>query len=130
MIEFVEFPKIARLNREIVVTEKIDGTNAQIFIRPESDGGFEFGTDTHVDLPDGSQGFIRAGSRTRWISTQDDNFGFAQWVHQRRFRGDRRVRWRSCDAHRRLDRAKLITTAPRRADGRRNTFPAGERGPA
>lgn len=81
MIDFIEFPKIARLNREIVVTEKIDGMNAQIFIRPESYGGLEFGTDTQVALPDGSQGFIRAGSRTRWISTQDYNFGFAQWVH-------------------------------------------------
>jgi hypothetical protein len=30
--EFVEFRKIPRLNREIVVTEKLDGTNAQIKI--------------------------------------------------------------------------------------------------
>ena len=30
--EFREFPKIARLSRNMVVTEKIDGTNAQIFI--------------------------------------------------------------------------------------------------
>lgn len=30
---FVPFPKIGRLSREIVITEKIDGTNAQVFIR-------------------------------------------------------------------------------------------------
>lgn len=30
--DFIEFPKMARLSREVVVTEKIDGTNAQIFI--------------------------------------------------------------------------------------------------
>jgi len=28
--EFVTYPKIARLNREIIITEKIDGTNATI----------------------------------------------------------------------------------------------------
>ncbi len=82
MIEFVEFPKMARLNREIVVTEKIDGTNAQVFIRSASQDDFEFGTDTQIELPDGTPGYIRAGSRTRWITTEDDNFGFAQWVYQ------------------------------------------------
>lgn len=82
MIEFMEFPKIVRLNREIVVTEKIDGTNAQVFIRSASQDDFEFGTDTQIELPDGTPGYIRAGSRTRWITTVDDNFGFAQWVYQ------------------------------------------------
>lgn len=32
MLEFVEFPKIPRLSRDIIVTEKIDGTNAQIYL--------------------------------------------------------------------------------------------------
>lgn len=63
--EFLEFPKMARLSREIIVTEKIDGTNAQIWI---SDDGSE----------------IRAGSRSRWISPGDDNFGFAIWVEDNR----------------------------------------------
>jgi hypothetical protein len=30
--EFAEFPKMARLSRECIITEKIDGTNAQICI--------------------------------------------------------------------------------------------------
>jgi hypothetical protein len=60
--EFVPFPKIPRLSRQITVTEKIDGTNAQVFIT-------EFGE-------------IFAGSRNRWITPQDDNYGFAQWVSQ------------------------------------------------
>lgn len=64
MIEFVEFPKIARLNREIVVSEKIDGTNAQVCITED--------------------GEVLAGSRTRWITPQDDNFGFAKWVDEHR----------------------------------------------
>jgi len=59
-MEFIGFPKIARLSREIIVTEKIDGTNAQIFI--------------------GEDGEMRVGSRTRWITPEDDNYGFARWV--------------------------------------------------
>ena len=58
--EFAEFPSIARLVREVVVTEKIDGTNAQIHIT-DDDRMF-------------------AGSRTRWISPTADNHGFATWV--------------------------------------------------
>ena len=58
--EFVEWPKIPRLNREIIVTEKIDGTNAAVIV-----------------LDDGS---VHAQSRTRIITPEKDNFGFAQWV--------------------------------------------------
>ena len=29
---FTEFPKMARFARECIITEKIDGTNAQVFI--------------------------------------------------------------------------------------------------
>lgn len=61
MIEFIPFPKIARWSREVIVTEKIDGTNAQVHI---SDDGMS----------------ITAGSRTRWIYPGNDNFGFAAWV--------------------------------------------------
>jgi hypothetical protein len=60
-MEFVEFNKIARLSRNCVVTEKIDGTNASITI-----------TDT---------GEFLVGSRTRWITPEDDNYGFARWAH-------------------------------------------------
>lgn len=59
--EFAPFPKIARLFRECVITEKIDGTNAQVVV---SD--------------DGSS--VRAGSRNRWITPEADNMGFAKWV--------------------------------------------------
>lgn len=31
-LEFQEFPKMARLSRDIIITEKIDGTNAQLLI--------------------------------------------------------------------------------------------------
>ena len=60
MIEFVEFGKIPRLSRECVVTEKIDGTNASVVITEDGD--------------------IFAGSRSKWITPSDDNYGFAKWV--------------------------------------------------
>lgn len=57
---FIEFTKMARLSRECIITEKIDGTNAQISITEHGD--------------------IFVGSRTRWITPQNDNYGFAAWV--------------------------------------------------
>jgi hypothetical protein len=81
MIDFIEFPKIARLSRPCIVTEKLDGTNAQVHIRPLAGSSLEFGLDTQVEI-EGVPHLIRAGSRNRWISTTDDNFGFAQWVYQ------------------------------------------------
>lgn len=75
-MEFTGFPKIARLNREIIVTEKIDGTNAQIFIKecsPHVPHSLELNDRFYVIWP---------GSRNRWITTQDDNFGFAKWVEE------------------------------------------------
>ena len=64
-MEFRPMPKTPRLSREIVITEKIDGTNASVYIEEHPDG-------SHTVL---------AGSRTRWITPEDDNFGFAAWVH-------------------------------------------------
>ena len=58
---FQGFPKIARLSRDIVITEKIDGTNAAIYVSDE-------GTD------------LQAASRTRLITPANDNYGFAKWV--------------------------------------------------
>ena len=58
--DFVPFPKIARLSRQVVVTEKLDGTNAQVHITDD--------------------GRILASSRNRWVTPEADNFGFARWV--------------------------------------------------
>ena len=60
MTEFKEFAKIARYSRDAIVTEKIDGTNAQIFI--------------------GEDGEFLVGSRTRWLTPETgDNYGFLMW---------------------------------------------------
>lgn len=62
--DFREYNKIPRYRRNIIITEKIDGSNAQIFITPE--------------------GKIYAGSRTRWLTPgkSTDNYGFAAWVEE------------------------------------------------
>lgn len=57
---FEEFAKIPRLKRGCVITEKIDGTNAQVHITDE--------------------GEVLAGSRSRYITPEQDNYGFAKWV--------------------------------------------------
>ena len=59
-IEFQAFPKIARWNREVVVTEKIDGTNAAVGVMED--------------------GRVYAQSRKRLITPETDNHGFAKWV--------------------------------------------------
>ncbi len=63
-MEFKEFPKIPRLSRACTITEKIDGTNGQICIT--EDGGFY------------------VGSRSRWITPENDNYGFARWAYERK----------------------------------------------
>ena len=60
--DFNAFPKMARLSRECLITEKIDGTNAQIMITQE--------------------GEFLTGSRKRWITPNDDNYGFSAWAHE------------------------------------------------
>jgi hypothetical protein len=61
-VVFESFPSIARLSRDMVITEKIDGTNAQVIVTEEGD--------------------VFAGSRTRLITPEDDNFWFARWVSE------------------------------------------------
>ncbi len=59
---FVPYPKISRLRRGAVITEKIDGTNAQVVVL--------------------ENGQVLAGSRNRWITPEADNMGFARWVKE------------------------------------------------
>ena len=77
-VEFTPYPKTPRLFRDIIVTEKIDGTNAAIQIT-EVGGVSPVGT--LVNVP-GGVGSIVAQSRKRLITPKDDNFGFARWVHE------------------------------------------------
>jgi hypothetical protein len=60
---FQRMPSVPRLFRDVIVTEKIDGTNASILIE--------------------ETGEVYTGSRSRWINPFDDNYGFAKWVASR-----------------------------------------------
>lgn len=74
MIEFKPMPKIPRYRGSVDILEKIDGTNASIWIwRAEE---FHGGQALRV-----GDYYLAAGSRTRWITPEDDNFGFARWVY-------------------------------------------------
>lgn len=61
-MEFRPFQKIPRLSRECTISEKIDGTNASVYI--------------------GEDGTFLTGSRTRWITPENDNYGFARWARE------------------------------------------------
>jgi len=82
-IEFTPWPKIARLNRDIIITEKINGTNAAVAITPVEDSEYDSpaGVIRTVDVPAG-RFHVGAQSRTRLITPQQDNFGFAAWVRE------------------------------------------------
>lgn len=65
MAEFKKFDKIPRMaNTQLIITEKIDGTNAQI------------------EVPEDPEAPLLVGSRNRYITPgkTTDNFGFAAWV--------------------------------------------------
>jgi len=96
-MDFQKFDKIPRLSRDIVITEKIDGTNAQIYICNYKTIFEYFGNDSDLvnDFVDkyslyktvavtdeNDIMYMFAGSRRKWldISSKGDNFGFAKWV--------------------------------------------------
>lgn len=59
------FPKIPRLSREMVITEKLDGTCCVVAICE--------------DL-----GEIRFGSKSRWLTEEFDHYGFWKWADSHR----------------------------------------------
>ncbi|MFD7646367.1 RNA ligase family protein [Streptomyces albidoflavus] len=89
MHEFVEWPKTRRLFRDIVVTEKLDGTNSAVHLTLLADWEADLITSVpgdnslHVALVDGVQWAVTAQSRKRIITPgkSTDNFGFATWVY-------------------------------------------------
>lgn len=87
--EFRPWGKIGRLNRDVILTEKIDGTNAAINISydylPEtvanvySGARHEGGVVTYDQA--GHPVWVGCQSRKRMITPESDNFNFAQWVY-------------------------------------------------
>jgi len=88
---FTPFPKISRLFRPVVITEKIDGTNAAVVVSevvPYNYGDEEVVGNGIVINMDGHRLdgwkplFVYAQSRKQTISPEQDNFGFAKWVRE------------------------------------------------
>lgn len=98
-VEFRSFPKIPRWARDIVITEKIDGTNTSVWVdhftlkqiedtdsqvssevarlTATADAGMAVMFDGAVD---GSLTFVRAGSVNGFLSPKKDHYEFAAWV--------------------------------------------------
>jgi len=75
--EFSAFRKIPRLSRNICLTEKLDGTNASVYIVDRSQQVYDL--DGYVaTIGDYA---IYAGKRTSWCNIKQDNHGFASWVY-------------------------------------------------
>jgi hypothetical protein len=111
-MKFVDFKKIPRLSRDMIITEKIDGSNGQICVFKRSDIEDYYiqeaisGKDEEVRPLKQSDDFIEkfclyihpenphveesdklylfAASRNRWLTTgkQNDNHAFAYWVQE------------------------------------------------
>lgn len=83
MIEFKPWPKTPRLYRDVVITEKIDGTNAAVHIVALDDE--ETCPDVAAEVEDtetGTRYAVAAQSRNRLITPGDDNYGFAAFAHE------------------------------------------------
>lgn len=60
-VPFVTSQKIHRLFRDMIISEKIDGTQGVIYVSPLTEE-------------------VKAGSKNRWLGPGEDNFGFGYWV--------------------------------------------------
>lgn len=82
-MEFKAWPKTPRLNRNVVISEKIDGTNAAVIIEefwtpnPE-----DYNAIASFQTQDDRVFTVGAQSRNRLLSLQSDNYGFAKWVQK------------------------------------------------
>lgn len=98
MTEFQAWPKIPRLHRNCIVTEKIDGTNACVVIEsvPQGHEKHEFELARVVlgqaeGEPMSPELAVFAQSRKRLLQTDEDggkgsdNFAFAAWVKENAF---------------------------------------------
>lgn len=91
---FEPFNKIPRLNRECFVTEKLDGTNAVVYVYHacQDEKCLSHGIDVSTlaeSTPEKcawcgkAPGLdLAAGSKNKWIRIGEDNAGFAAWVEK------------------------------------------------
>lgn len=76
MDDFKKFDKILHINKLwMTITQKIHGSNAQILIEKNDEWATTSNTEIYL---------IKAGCRTRWLTLEDDNYGFCKWVMENR----------------------------------------------
>lgn len=75
---FERFPSLTRFSQGWSITEKIDGTNAQVFIYPTFKYDDKDYTNQVLFTHNGM--YLFAGSRSRLITCNNDNAGFARWA--------------------------------------------------
>lgn len=81
-VDFTPYPKIARLHRPATISEKIDGTNGAIVIRPHDPDYQGTKVTATINTEDGPVD-VGAQSRNRFVTPDADNAGFAAWVFER-----------------------------------------------
>lgn len=86
--EFTPWPRTPRLFRDVVITEKLNGTNSAVHISALPDAGdghyvFDLPPDSHSLVVDDTRYVVSAQSRKRIITPgkTTDNYGFADWVY-------------------------------------------------
>lgn len=77
-MEFKPYPKTPRLRRTVVITEKIDGTNAQIQF--DADGNMLVGSRKREIFPEATVVDPCTGKYVKGT----DNFAFAHWAYSHR----------------------------------------------
>jgi hypothetical protein len=83
MSDYPAFKKIPRLFRPATITEKIDGSNALVYVSTGSESEVVASSARKVvRASDGVELLVSAGSRNRWLSLGNDNYGFCAWVHE------------------------------------------------
>jgi hypothetical protein len=81
-MSYPKFGSIPRWYKQFTISEKVDGTNGLVAV-------YEQGIEYDLLRAEGIEpvGFageyaVFAGSRNRWLTTENDNAGFAKWVQE------------------------------------------------
>jgi hypothetical protein len=84
VVEFIKWDSTARLFRDVIITEKLDGTNACVVIEriDPSESKPMPNRALRVLNQDGIHYAVYAQSRNRLITPDSDNAGFAKWVEK------------------------------------------------
>jgi hypothetical protein len=80
-MSYPKFGSIPRWYKQFTISEKVDGTNGLIAVADDDQQYHELRTEGVEPVGFSEHGLaIFAGSRNRWLTTENDNAGFAKWV--------------------------------------------------